>query len=64
MDPALHQDCSPLGMVGGTSIVQRKDKRARSGGQSRGRLPGTNLFDVILHGLLASRTGHIHVIVA
>jgi hypothetical protein len=80
MDPTLHQDCSPdwlllivgsfartifpLGLVGDTSIVQRKDKCARSGGQSRGRLLCTNLFDVILHGLLASGTGHIHIKVA
>jgi hypothetical protein len=80
MDPALHQDCRPgrlsliigsfapkiftLGLVGDTPIVQRKDKRARSGGQCRGRLLRTNFFDVLLYGLLASGTGHIQIIVA
>jgi hypothetical protein len=80
MDPALHQDCSPgrlslivgrfaqnifhLGLAGDTSIVQRNDKPAGSGGQPRERLLPMNLLDPILHGLLASGTGHIHIIVA
>jgi hypothetical protein len=52
MDPALHQDCSP----GRLLLIVRKAKRARNGGQSRGRLLCTNLVDVILYGLLASGT--------